>query len=138
MGFRGTAADLDRTERFGAVSSFGSMRAGIERAAHLRTFALPGSEKAVKEPRRSAIGMLHELYGEEFVEKSDFAPVQAFPASELKTIGEHVEVGVEFAANFECGQIVRRSRFPARCAADGPLRRPGGNGVGSARDCSGW
>ncbi|MCO6511048.1 MAG: carbamoyltransferase HypF, partial [Aridibacter famidurans] len=32
----------------------------FERAAHLRQFRLPGGERAVKEPRRSALGVLHE------------------------------------------------------------------------------
>jgi hydrogenase maturation protein HypF len=35
----------------------------VRRFAHLRTFALPGGEKAVKEPRRSAIGLLYEMLG---------------------------------------------------------------------------
>jgi hydrogenase maturation protein HypF len=78
---------------------------GYRRAAHLRTFALPGSEKAVKEPRRSAIGMLHELYGEEFVEKSDFAPVQAFPASELKTLASMLRSGLNSPRTSSAGRL---------------------------------
>jgi hydrogenase maturation protein HypF len=59
---------------------------GYERMAHLRTFTLPGSEKAVKEPRRSALGALHELYEDADVETSDLASVRAFSAAELKTV----------------------------------------------------
>jgi hydrogenase maturation protein HypF len=36
----------------------------FERAAHLRTFPLPGGEVAIKEPRRAALGLLYELIGD--------------------------------------------------------------------------
>jgi hydrogenase maturation protein HypF len=39
--------------------------AEFSRAAHLRTFSLPGGDKAMHEPRRSALGLLHEILGEE-------------------------------------------------------------------------
>ncbi|WP_437567701.1 carbamoyltransferase HypF [Sorangium sp. So ce542] len=34
------------------------------RAAHLRSFPLPGGERAMKEPRRAALGLLWELHGD--------------------------------------------------------------------------
>jgi hydrogenase maturation protein HypF len=37
----------------------------FSRAAHLRTFSLPGADQAMHEPRRSALGLLYEFLGDE-------------------------------------------------------------------------
>lgn len=37
---------------------------GYERFAHLRSFRLPGGDRAIKEPRRSALGVLYEIFHE--------------------------------------------------------------------------
>jgi hydrogenase maturation protein HypF len=37
----------------------------FSRVSHLRTFALPGGDKAMHEPRRSALGLLYEVLGKE-------------------------------------------------------------------------
>lgn len=34
----------------------------VERIAHMRTFRLPGGEKAIREPRRAALGLLSEMF----------------------------------------------------------------------------
>jgi hydrogenase maturation protein HypF len=52
---------------------------GFRRVAHLRTFRLPGGESAITEPRRTAIGLLHEMLGDIWVDREDLAPVRAFP-----------------------------------------------------------
>lgn len=48
---------------------------GFERVGHLATFSLPGGELAAREPRRCALGVLYELYGEDLpYERLDFTP----------------------------------------------------------------
>jgi hydrogenase maturation protein HypF len=58
----------------------------VERIVHLRPFRLPGGDKAVKEPRRAAFGLLHEISGDAVFERKDLAPLAAFSAAELATL----------------------------------------------------
>ena len=55
----------------------------FERAAHLRPFRLPGGEAAMREPRRSALGILFAMGGENKLERGELASFQDFSAPEL-------------------------------------------------------
>lgn len=57
-----------------------------QRIAHFRPFRLPGGDAAVKEPRRSALGLLYEIFGESVFERRDLAPVAAFSRRELAAL----------------------------------------------------
>ena len=58
----------------------------IERISYLRPFRLPGGDKAVREPRRAAIGLLHEMFGDAAFEMTHLPPFQDIPAVELSAL----------------------------------------------------
>ena len=58
----------------------------IERVAHLRPFRLPGGDQAVREPRRTALGLLYEIFGDAVFGQKDRAPVTAFSQTELAAL----------------------------------------------------
>ncbi len=55
---------------------------GWRRVAHLRPFRLPGGNSAAREPRRAAIGLLYEAFGDQAFTMTDLAPVAAFSSAE--------------------------------------------------------
>jgi hydrogenase maturation protein HypF len=58
---------------------------GCERVAHLRRFLLPGNEKAVREPRRVALAVLFEIFGDQAI-VIDAPPIRSFSPAELATL----------------------------------------------------
>jgi hydrogenase maturation protein HypF len=63
-------------------------RSSFERLAHLRAFRLPGGERGVREPRRSALSILFEILGEEAFACVDLPPVRAFAAGEIRIVAD--------------------------------------------------
>ncbi len=77
----GTGYGLDGTVWGGEF--FIVTEAAWERVAHLRPFALPGGNRAVREPRRTALGVLFEMFGDSAFARGELAPVRAFSRTEL-------------------------------------------------------
>jgi hydrogenase maturation protein HypF len=59
----GTGYGLDETIWGGEFLLANSDRT-FERVAHFRQFRLPGGDRAIKEPSRSALGLLYDIFGE--------------------------------------------------------------------------
>lgn len=56
------------------------------RVAHIRPFPLAGGERAVKEPRRAALGLLYEIYGPAAFDTCGLLPRGVFPDSDLEVL----------------------------------------------------
>ena len=56
--------------------------AAIQRVAHLRPFRLPGGDTAARQPRRAALGLLHELFGPALFDRQKLAPLVSFTGPE--------------------------------------------------------
>jgi len=77
----------------------------FRRAAHLRTFPLPGGEAAVREPRRAALGVLFEVFGPPALEMDHLAPVRAFTHAERRVLGRMLARGVNAPRTSSAGRL---------------------------------
>lgn len=79
--------------------------AGCERVAHLRPFRLPGGDAAVHEPRRVALALLWEVYGEAALAMTDLAPVASFSTAERRLLGRMLERGINAPVTTSVGRL---------------------------------
>ena len=75
------------------------------RAATFRPFRLPGGEKAVKEPRRAALGVLKEVLGDSAFEKINLFPVGSFSPGELQILKQMLTGGVNSPLTTSVGRL---------------------------------
>ena len=80
----GTGYGLDNTVWGGEF--FVVAENSCERIAYLRQFRLPGGDRAVMEPRRTALGLLYEIFGDAAFAMRELAPVAAFSHGELASL----------------------------------------------------
>ena len=77
----------------------------FRRFAHLRTFALPGGDAAVREPRRAAIGLLYAMFGKELFQRRDLAPIAAFSPAELHVLSTMLQCGLNTPLTSSAGRL---------------------------------
>ncbi|MEP6822459.1 MAG: carbamoyltransferase HypF [Chthoniobacterales bacterium] len=75
----------------------------FERIAHLRTFRLPGGDRAIREPRRSALGLLYEVFGEELWDQPE--SLKAFTFSELSVLRQMLAKGLQSPLTSSAGRL---------------------------------
>lgn len=75
----------------------------FQRAAHFRTFRLPGGERAMREPRRSALGLLYEQLGGRAFEGR--AALSAFNAEERRILKKMLETGLNAPLTSSAGRL---------------------------------
>lgn len=75
------------------------------RTAHFGAFPLPGGEKAIKEPRRTALGILYKLLGDQVFQRDDLAPLLAFTPQELTILRRMLEKKINCPLTTSVGRL---------------------------------
>jgi hydrogenase maturation protein HypF len=81
-------------------------RRDFRRVAHLRHFSLPGGEAAVREPRRSAIGLLHEVFGPDFLRHAALPPLASFPPAQLRCLERMIHARINTPRTSSAGRLL--------------------------------
>ncbi|MCE9616711.1 MAG: carbamoyltransferase HypF [Lentisphaerae bacterium] len=77
----------------------------VRRVASLRQFRLPGGERAVEEPRRTALGLLFARYGVAALDWVDLPPVQAFAEGERRLLATMLDRGLNAPLTSSVGRL---------------------------------
>jgi hydrogenase maturation protein HypF len=79
--------------------------ADFQRVAHLRAFRLPGGDAAIKEPRRVALAVLWELYGDQVLSWEHLAPVRALDLAERRLLVQMLQKGLNAPITTSAGRL---------------------------------
>ncbi len=75
----------------------------LERVAHFRQFRLPGGQAAIKEPRRVALGLLYEMFGDEIWERRELT--SAFSETELALLRQMIAKRINTPVTSSVGRL---------------------------------
>lgn len=101
--FDGTGWGPDGTV-WGGEFLWGDARS-FRRVARLRPFRLPGGEAAVREPRRIALSLLHQVVGPEALADSALPPLDDFTAAERRLLGRLLDDGLRSPWTSSAGRL---------------------------------
>jgi hydrogenase maturation protein HypF len=75
------------------------------RVASLRPFRLPGGDRAVREPRRSAVGLLFEIFGSALFDDSEHKILETFDNGERSVLCQMLEKGINAPVTTSAGRL---------------------------------
>lgn len=77
----------------------------FRRVATLRSFRLPGGASAIKEPRRTAIGVLYEILGDALFAQNDLIPLRSFNPAELGVLRQALTKSINSPLTSSAGRL---------------------------------
>jgi len=77
----------------------------FERVATLRPFRLPGGARAIREPRRAALGALYELGGDAIAARADLPTLAAFDEHERRVLVRMIAHGLNSPVTTSVGRL---------------------------------
>lgn len=77
----------------------------VVRAAHFRLFPLPGGDSAIREPRRTALGLLYEIYGADVFGMNELKSIQSFDNYELDVLRSVMKNGINSPMTSSAGRL---------------------------------
>ncbi len=78
---------------------------GFTRVAHSRQFRLPGLDQAAREPRRCALAVLYEIYGEQIFRQSQWQGLSQFTGGELQVLEAMLGRGIQSPLTSSVGRL---------------------------------
>lgn len=80
-------------------------RSAWQRVAHFSTFPLPGGEAAIREPRRTALGLLYALFGQTAFSMEQLPSPAAFSPRELQVLRTMLLQGINCPSTSSVGRL---------------------------------
>jgi hydrogenase maturation protein HypF len=77
----------------------------FHRFAHFRSFKLPGGEMAIKQPRRCALGVLHEFLGDKLFDKQHQSFWKPFGEAEIPLLRQMLAKGINSPTTTSAGRL---------------------------------
>lgn len=77
----------------------------FERVGHFRYFPLPGGEKAIKEPRRAALGLVHEICKDDAPDMDYLSILQTFKPDEINILVSMIQKKINSPFTSSVGRL---------------------------------